>query len=336
MKTLHFPLVMALAVVFSLQASTAQLPILPPSGEVLFTANGQQYTQEHFNKEVRFVEFIIGAPMSEVEKQMGLKETAQSFSLDPGGVIQASLEVDAQMQQILQLTDVAQIGSMRSALIYQIYSGTQHLQEKPFIVQLMMKYVPLLAFDAPNTLAFTAGDCQGYIQLMQLNAQMAGQNTQLSAQQIDQIQQMLMQQFPMMSLEQKTSLCGMQVLYRYLSNVYAQMTPGQKQQMQNQMIQQQMAQQQMMQQQQQQMSGADAAFAQGYQQAHQQATMEPQWPAGVDTPAEKQAYLQQMRGNMNANAATMGMYNDMMMGTHATMLNTIENFGDTGAYWEYK
>jgi len=151
-----------------------------------------------------------------------------------------------------------------------------------------------------------------------------------------QIQQMLMQQFPMMSLEQKTSLCGMQVLYRYLSNVYAQMTPGQKQQMQNQMIQQQMAQQQMMQQQQQQMSGADAAFAQGYQQAHQQATMEPQWPAGVDTPAEKQAYLQQMRGNMNANAATMGMYNDMMMGTHATMLNTIENFGDTGAYWEYK
>jgi hypothetical protein len=329
MKTLRFSWVMALVVLFSLQA-VAQLPMTSPSGNVLFTANGQQYTQDHFNKEVRFVEFIIGAPMTEGEKQLGLQETAQSFSFDPAGVIQAAQEVDTQMQQILQLTDVAQIGRMRSGLIYQIYSGTQHLQQKPFIVQLMMKYVPLLAFDASNTLAFTAGDCQAFIQLMQLQAQMAGQNAQLNAQQINEIQQSLVQQFPYLSLEQKQSLCGMQVLYGYLSNVYAQMTPEQKQQMQTQMVQQQMAQQQ------QQLSGADAAFAQGVQQAQQQAAMEAQWPAGAQTPEQKQAYLQQMRGNMNANAAAMNIYNDTMMGTHATMLNTIENFGDTGAYWEYK
>ncbi len=39
---------------------------------------------------------------------------------------------------------------------------------------------------------------------------------------------------------------------------------------------------------------------------------------------------------MNSNAASMNIYHDTMMGNHATMLNTIENFGDTGVYWEYK
>jgi len=282
----------------------------PPSDNILFTANGYNYTEEHFNKELRFVEFIVGTPLSDAEKQQGLQATAQNFRQNPSGVIQEVNNIDLQMQQMYGITDITQIGRMRSALIYQIFSGTQHLPEKPFIVKVMMKYVPLLAFDAPNALAFTAGDCQAYIQLMQLNAQMAGQNAQLNAQQINAIQQSLVQQFPTMSLEQKTSLCGMQVLYQYLSNAYAQMTPEQKQMLQAQMIQQQMAQ--------------------------QQATMEPQWPAGVQTTAEKQATLQQMRGNMNANAASMNIYYDTMMGNHATMLNTIENFGDTGVYWEYK
>jgi len=320
-----------LSVIFTmvcLQASAQEMFEPAPSAKVLFSANGMEYTQAHFDKEVRFVEFIIGAPMSKEEKRLGLQETAQSFTLNPAGVIQAANEVDAQMQQILQITDIARIGQMRTALITQIYAGAQFLPEKPFIVKLMEQKVPLLAVDMQNMLTFTEGDFQAYLQWMQFQAQLSGQPLNLMDTQIAPFRQALVQQFPTMSLEQKTSLCGMQVLYQYLSNAYAQMTPEQKQQMQAQMVQQQQMQQQL--------SGADAAFAQGVQQAQQQATMAPQWPAGVDTTAEKQAHLQQMRRNMNANNAAMSTYYDTMMGTHATMLNTIENFGDTGTYWEYK
>jgi len=310
MKIFLLCLMSLLSIVFGRQASAQEMATRLPSDNILFTANGYNYTEEHFNRELRFVEFIVGTPISDAEKQLGLQATEQNFSQNPSGVIQDLNNIDTQMQQMYRITDIAQIGRMRSALIYQIFSGTQHLQEKPFIVQLMMKYVPLLAFDAQNMLAFTAGDCQAYIQLMQLNAQMAGQNAQLTSQQINEIQQSLVQQFPTLTLEQKTSLCGMQVLYQYLSKAYAQMTPEQKQQMQSQMMQQQMPQ--------------------------QQVANDMQWPQGVQTTAEKQAALQQMRQNMNANNAAMGMYYDSMMGNHATMLNTIENFGDTGVYWEYK
>ncbi len=301
------------------------------SEKVLFAANGYNYTEGHFNKELRFVEFLLGAPISAAERQEGLQETAVNFKNNPAGVLQEINKIDAQMRQIYQITDVAQIGRTRSALISQIYGGAQNLQgqEQPFIVKLLYKYVPVLAIDPQNMLAFTYKDFEAYIYLMQFNAQMTGQNAQFTPQQITEIRNYLVQQFNYMTLEEKQSLCGMQVQYEYISNVYNKMTPQQKQQWQNQMLNQQAYRYQNS-------NSPEDAFAQGYNQAQQNSSYDVQWPAGVNTQAGKQAHLRKMRSNMNSNAASMNIYHDTMMGNHATMLNTIENFGDTGVYWEYK
>jgi len=301
------------------------------SGNILFTANGYNYTEGHFNKELRFVEFLLGTTISAVERQEGLQETARNFNSNPAGVLREVNKIDGQMQQIYQINDVAQIGRVRSALISQIYAGAQNMPpaEQPFIVKLLYKYVPVLAIDPQNMLAFTYKDFEAYIYLMQFNSQMSGQNVQFTPQQISEMKNYLVQQFNYMTLEQKQSLCGMQIQYEYISKIYNQMTPQQKQQWQNQMLSQQTSQSQNY-------NSPDAAFARGYNQAQQNSAYDAQWPEGVNTQAEKQAYLQKMRSNMNSNAASMNIYHDTMMGNHATMLNTIENFGDTGVYWEYK
>lgn len=119
----------------------------------------------------------------------------------------------------------------------------------------------------------------------------------------------------------------MSVIATYMVASYNQMTDEQKTAWQEQLLNQQAYQYQNY-------SDTDAAFAQGYNQAATNATYEVEWPAGVDTKEEKQAYIQQQRSNMNANAASFGIMNDVMMNNHATMLNTIENYGNTGNYWE--
>ncbi len=300
------------------------------SEKVLLTADGYKYTEGHFNKELRFVEFLLGTTLSPAEREEGLRETAVNFNSNPAVVLQEVNNIDAQMQQIYQIKDVAQIGRTHSALISQIYAGAQNMQgqAQPFIVRLLYKYVPVLAIDPQNMLAFTYKDFESYIYLMQFNAQMTGQNAQFTPQQISEMKNYLVQQFYYMTLEQKQNLCGMQIQYEYISTIYNQMTSQQKQQWQNQMLNQQAYQYQNS-------NSQGDAFTQGYNQAQQNSSYDVQWPEGVNTKAEKQAYLQKMRSSMNSNAASMNIYHDTMMGNHATMLNTIENFGDTGVYWEY-
>ena len=159
---------------------------------------------------------------------------------------------------------------------------------------------------------------------------MSGQNIQFTQQELLQTQTQLAQQFYYMTLEQKQYLCSMQVQYEYAYKVYNSLTEQQKQQWQNQIMNQQAYKYQNY-------NSADAAFEQGYQQAIQNKSYtDVEWPAGVKTKAQKQAYLQQMQSDMNANNASMNIYYDTMMNSHVTMLNTIEEFGDTGTYWEYK
>ncbi len=325
-------IILSTIVVFAFLQSNAQTNSYKiNSKKVLFNVNGYSYTEGHFNKELRFIEFILGNKLTAIERQEGLKEVDKNFKTNPLAILQEIEQVDAQMQQMYQITDVAMIGRMRSALISQIYAGAKNLQgqELPFLVKLMYKYVPVLAFDPQNMLAFTYRDFEGYIYLMQFNAQMLGQNVQFTQQQIIETQNYLVQQFNYMSLEQKQYLCSMQVQYEYISNVYNSLTPQQKQQWQSQIINQQASLYQNY-------DSADDAFERGYQQAQQNRSYDVKWPEGVNTKAEKQAYLRQKQNDINTNNATMGIYYDTMMQNSTMWDNIIEDWGDTGNYWTYK
>jgi len=280
---------------------------------------------------LRFLEFILGTPISEEEKKVSIKKTAEKFLVDPKAIIKEVNEIDAQMHQIYQITDIAQIGKMRSALISQLYAGSQNLtqDQQPFIIKLLYKYVPVLAIDTQNMLAFTFKDFEALIYLTQFNAQMIGQNLLYSQQQLLELQNYYIQQFNYLTLEQKQNLCTMQIQYEYISNIYNKMTPLQKQQWQNQILNQQAYQYQNY-------DSADAAFEQGYHQARQNISNEVKWPDGVSTKAEKQAYLQQMKSEMNSNATLFNIMQDVNINNDVMWRNIIEDWGDTGNYWEVK
>jgi hypothetical protein len=303
------------------------------SKKVLATAQGINYTEGHFNKSLRFLEFILGTQINQVEKQEGLQKTLEAFQLTPQGIVDEANSIDTQMNQFYQINDIMIIAKMRSALISQLYAGAQNLtpEQQPFIIKMLYKYVPVLAFDTQNMLAFTYRDFEGMIYLMQFNAMMAGQNLQFTQEELLQTQTNLAQQFYYMSLEQKQNLCSMQVQYEYIYKLYNSLTEAQKQQWQNQILNQQAYQYQNYAN-----NNADAAFQRGYEQQQQDnKNWNTQWPDWVKTKADKQAYLQQMQTDMNANNSTMNMYYDSMMQTDTMWKNVIEDWGDTGKYWEY-
>ena len=299
------------------------------SQTVLATSNGYNYTEGHFNKALRFLEFILGTKISEIEKQQGLKESIEAFYKHPQQSIQEVNEVDKQMQLLYQLTNPVQIALARSSILSQLFEASRYMEKKPLMIRLMYKYTPMLVNDPQNMLVFTEPDFQGYLKMIRLNAKLIGQNIHFSQQDIQQLRTYLTGQFNNMNLQQKQNLCAMAVISEYTEASYNRLSSSEKATLQNQIM-NQMAYQYQSQ------NNVNDPFQQGYNYQQQRASMEVKWPEGVNTKAQKQAYLRQMRSRMNANATNFNIMNDMMMNNHATMLNTIENFGNTGNYWEVK
>jgi hypothetical protein len=298
------------------------------SQTVLASSNGYSYTEGHFNKALRFLEFVLGTQITEAEKQQGLAESIAEFNMAPSQSILQVEDVDMQMQQLYQISDPVQIALARSALLSQLYEASRYMEEMPLMIKLMYKYNPLLAYDTRNMLVFTEPDFQGYLKMMELNAMATGQSYSYSEQEIQQLRAYLSEQFNFISLAEKQNMCTMAIMADYATASYDQMSTNQKNTWQDQMLNQQAYQYQG--------NSMEDAFQQGYNMQQQNAKYEVEWPEGVNTKTEKQAYLQQMRSNMNSNAASFEIMQDVMMNTHATMLNTIENFGETGNYWEVK
>ncbi len=319
--------ILILAFSFLLQNANAQYN----SSQVLASNQGYNYTEAHFQKVLKFVEFVIGAKINAAEVAEGKKASLAEFMENPVSSLQQIQNIDTQMQRIYQLTNPYHIAIARSAFLSQFYAMSQQMQEEPFMFKMMKKYAPVLAIDLQNLLAFTEQDFQGYLTILKLNSQATGINYNYSNSEIQQCRQALIQQFNTANANVRQSMCVMSVLAKYMTAAYNKMSYAQKQKLQNDIMNQQAYQYQY---QNNYNTGANDPFMQGYNSAPNIANSEVQWPAGVNTKSQKQAYLRQMRSKMNANSATMGIMNDMMMNTHATMLNTVENFGNTGNYWQ--
>ncbi len=73
---------------------------LPIFSQVWVEKDGYQYTQENFNKSVKFVEFICGIPLTEEEKEALKQGEINDFNANPATALQNVAYVDSQMQQL--------------------------------------------------------------------------------------------------------------------------------------------------------------------------------------------------------------------------------------------
>lgn len=281
------------------------------SAKALARQNGYTYTEGHFQKGLRFVEFIVDQRLTPEEVKAGRQESLDEFRKDPASTIQQTDFVDQQMQQVYALTDPVQIALVRSAFLAQFQNMFNQTTEQPVMRQLIDKYCPVLAFDPYNSVAFTKKDFDGMINLMKFQAELSGQPFYIDNATLQQYQDYFVQQFLNGTVETRQSLAVMGVVSEYLMNYYAMLNENQKQQFRQQML------------------------ASAYQN-NQQNGYNTTWPAGVDTPAEQQAYLLQQQQQMQSDQQFYNWYSNMMLQQHASMLNVIENMGDGDRYWEVK
>ncbi len=317
--------VLLIVIMLGMQACTKSVRYEVNSVKVLATANGINYTKGHFDKSLRFLEFLLGVQITKEERRQGLEESINSFYIDQYQVISQVESLDKEMQQIYNCTDPMKIALLRSAMLCQIYEVNFNLPEKPFMLKLMDKYVPVLAMDNNDLLVFTEQDFQAYIALLELNAKITGNATRFNDVEISQLRSELTELFKNSSLLQRQSLASMGIISTYIINSYEQMTSEQKNSWQEQLINQQYAQCQN--------DVIENSFQKGYE---LQIESNLNWPKNINTKTEKQAYLNKMRSQINANSVSWDIMNNTMMNTHTTMLNTIENFGGTDNYWEVK
>ena len=298
-------------ILLSFALTTTSLMAQNHLGQVLAESQGFQYTETHFQAGKRFVEFVLGQPLTAAEEQAGRQESIQDFYNNPVGSIQQTVQIDAQMQQVYQLTDPLQVALFRSAILCQLQTLFAQSQERPVIRQLIETHSPILAYDPANMLAFTTKDADGYLSLMTFYAQLNGQSAYIDEATRQQYHQYLTQAFLQGTVSDRQALSVMGVYSQYVQQAYAQLSANQQQDF----------------------------TASYYQVVEEQPTTDytnPDnlWPPGVNTTEEKQAYLAKRRSEISSFNAGMDVMSNVMLNQHVTTMNIIENIGGAGNYWE--
>ncbi len=125
------------------------------SSQILASSQGYNYTEAHYQKELRFLEFVIGAKINSSELAEGKKESINAFIQDSVYILQEVQNVDTEMQRVYQLTDPYQIAIARSAFLSIFHTMAQQTNEELFMFKMLEKYAPALAIDPQNMLTFT-------------------------------------------------------------------------------------------------------------------------------------------------------------------------------------
>lgn len=188
--------------------------------QVLSTVQGYQYTGGHYEKELRFVEFLLDLELNPAEQKAGLAESLETFKADPATSLATIAQVDQQMQQVYALADVTQIALVRSALIAHLYQVYVQVTEKPLLIRWIDEHLGILALDPTNNLAFTVKDSDAFYDLMRFLQKLNGHAASNNHQEMLQLRNILGQQFGQMDLDTKRLLCTMALYTPYVKASY--------------------------------------------------------------------------------------------------------------------
>lgn len=311
---------------FSVALSAQQYAL--QSTKVLAQNGNYSYQEGHFEKGLRFVEFLLNTHITDAEKQTGLQESISGFQQDPVATLQEVETMDQHMQRVYKLTDPTQIALFRTAMLSQLAVVFQQSNETFVLRQLIEKYNPILAYDAQNMLAFTYKDFNGYMEMMAFQARLYGQTWTVDAQAYAQYQQYLVQQFLQGTVELRRSLALMEIVNEYTQATYNKLTPVQQQQYQLALMAQA------------QPNNNSGGYSNSYSNTSPNTGQKdytlPEWPAGVTTTAQKRAYLAKRKAEIASNNYLYNTMSNMMTEQHVTSMNIIENMGGSGNYWEIK
>jgi len=282
-------------------------------GEVLAQKGGYTLTNGNFNAGLGILQFIIGQPVKPSEVQELKNKLIEEFHQAPAEVLQQLNSLGKSLQTIHSATDPVRIGLARQELFAAFYKATMNFKEadKPLMIQVMNRYIKVLAYDPANNLLLTNKDAEGMLNYLAFNSALMGQEVQLTDAVRRTIMTDLVNRFASMSLEQKQLLCSASLIWELLESNWNRLTPAQKQQYKSAYYSQ---------------IGQNSQSYQTYNQTYNPGS------SGSGSQSSTKSRYDMMR-EYNAKQHMFRMMNEMSMNTHALSLNIIENIGGTGNYW---
>ena len=278
----------------------------PSAAAFLAQAGGLTLTTAHVDVGVALAQFIIGQSLKPTEIEALQQQSVLEFQQQPQAFLQEINDIDQSLQQLRTLTDPLQIGLARQTLFATLYLATEAMPEtqKPLLIQLINRYVDVLATDAANQLVLTAQDADGVVNYFAFVYKLAGQPVTVTDQQKAQYRAELAQNFAQLPLEQKQFLASASLIWELLEYNWQQLNASQRAELRQQLL------------------------------ASVPAQSAPVAPATTTPGTATAADVLQKQQEIWHQQQMWDMMNNMSLQNHATTLNIIENIGGTGNYWE--
>lgn len=267
------------------------------SHTVWFTEGHVQYTEGDFEKIRRFAEYLLDQKLNVSEYQEAKREAEYSFRQNPKATLQEIHEIDNQMKQVYQLTDVQTVARVRSAILSQVYPLLQQETDKSLMAKLIDKYCPVLDYDMHENYAITKKDIDGMINLLVFINKINGNNRQGTVSEKENAARFLIKNINKLSTEEKHLLASMGILNDYIQTVYNQASFSEKKQIREQLNQ---------------------LFADNQ-------------PA----PQNNQTTIDYSKWN-NMSTQSYQLLSNMMMSSHVTNMNILEAAAGSNNYWIIK
>jgi len=276
------------------------------ANEILAQADGLTLTTAHVDVGVALAQFIVGQPLKSSEIKALQRQSAVEFQQQPGYFLQEIQQIDQSMQQLRTLTDPWQIGLARQVLFSSLYLATAAMPEaqKPLLIQMINRYIKVLATDPANQLVLTTQDADAVAHYIAFMSRLNGQMMALTPSLKNNYRHELAANFSTLPLEQKQFLASASLIWKLIEHNWRQLSASQRSELQQQLLSQQVV------------ASAPAAA-----------------PA-PETSSNTSAQILQKQQDMWHQQQMWDMMNNMSLQSHATTLNIIENIGGTGNYWE--
>ena len=286
--------------------SLMMVPALPAAGgppRILAEESGRTLTAEHLDAGIDLIQFIVGQPIKKSEVAALEARLIEEFRQMPDEIIRQLADIQGSMRQLHTLTDPGQIGLARQQLFGALYQATLPMPEadKPLMVQVINRYIRVLATDPVQGLLLTDRDADGLLNFLAFMSGLNGQPVALTPELRRGFAQDLARGFPGLAAPQKQVVCAGSVLWTILDARWKRLTPDQQEQ-----------------------------FRQQYRMA---AAMPPPQPAYPAAPSGAGAGLDAI-ADAEARQRMFEILSDVSLQQHVTSLNIIENMSDSGNYWE--
>ena len=199
---------------------------------VLASAQGLQWRERDVQIYIEFLQFMIGQALTPTEGNAVRQDILKHFSQRPQDFINEVKGIETMMQQVYSLKDMQAVAMVREEMST---TFNAMLQQQPkmndyVFVQTLKKYVQILSKDNNSNLSLSNQDVDAYVNYLQFQAMLMGQNYQLSAQERMTLQMQLVNNFNNYSAEQKQTLAFAGFIWNNLAMQWSNMSTTEQQQ----------------------------------------------------------------------------------------------------------